>query len=164
MIFAFTGHRCPKIGGFNLPNPTYNFVCQQIEKTLQGLKPEKIISGMALGVDQWAANIAIKLNIPFIAAVPFEGQEKAWPLESQKIFHKLLSKASEIVIVSEGGYAAYKMQIRNEWMVDQCDKLIAVWDGSPGGTGNCVKYAQNKDKEIIRINPTMIHLLSGIVG
>ena len=156
MIIAFSGHRPNKLGGFKVPNPTYNYICQEIEKTLLELKPEKIISGMALGVDQWAANVAIKLGIPFLAAVPFEGQERAWPEASQKVFHKLLDKAAEVVIVSEGGYAAHKMQTRNIWMVDHCDKLIAVWDGTPGGTGNCVNYAISKDKEIIRINPSNI--------
>jgi uncharacterized phage-like protein YoqJ len=155
MIVSFTGHRPDKLGGYKLPNPTYLHVCRQIDKTLQEIKPEKIISGMALGVDQWAANIAIKLGIPFIAAVPFIGQEKAWPLPSQKIFNKLIERAAEVVIVSEGGYSAAKMQIRNEWMVDRADKVIAIWDGTPGGTGNCVKYAQSKSKEIIFISPRL---------
>jgi uncharacterized phage-like protein YoqJ len=44
------------------------------------------------------------------------------------------------------------MQIRNEWMVDRCDKLIAVWDGSKGGTGNCVDYAKSVNKDIFRID------------
>jgi uncharacterized phage-like protein YoqJ len=110
---------------------------------------------MALGVDQWAAHIAYKLGIPFLAAIPFEGQEKAWPKQSQLTFHLLLKMAKEKVIVSEGGYSAYKMQVRNEWMVDRCDKLIAIWDGTPGGTGNCVQYANSKNKEIIFINPRL---------
>lgn len=155
MIVSFTGHRPDKLGGYKLPNPTYLHVCREIDKTLRELQPEKIISGMALGVDQWAANIAIKLGIPFIAAVPFIGQEKAWPLPSQKIFNKLLERAAEVVIVSEGGYSAAKMQVRNEWMVDRADKVIAIWDGTPGGTGNCVQYAQKIGKEIIRINPRL---------
>lgn len=155
MIVSFTGHRPDKLGGYKLPNPTYLHVCQQIDKTLQELKPEKVISGMALGVDQWAANIAIRLGIPFIAAVPFLGQEKAWPQASQKVFNKLLGKAAEVVIVSEGGYSAYKMQIRNEWMVDRADKVIAIWDGTSGGTGNCVNYARAKGKEIILIDPRL---------
>ncbi len=155
MIVSFTGHRPDKLGGYNLPNPTYLHVCRQIDKTLRDLKPEKVISGMALGVDQWAANIAIQLGIPFIAAVPFAGQEKAWPQQSQKVFSKLLGKAAEVVIVSEGSYSAHKMQIRNEWMVDRADKVIAIWDGTPGGTGNCVTYAKSKNKEIIYINPRL---------
>lgn len=153
MIVAFTGHRPNKLGGYNLPNPIYIKVCQQIDATLRELKPEKIISGMALGIDQWAANIACKLNIPFIAAIPFANQDRVWIEESKRAYHALLNKAVEQVIVCEGGYSAYKMQIRNEWMVDRCDKLIAVWDGTEGGTGNCVKYAQSKNKDIIYINP-----------
>ena len=38
-------------------------------------------------------------------------------------------------------------------MVDLADKVIAVWDGSKGGTGNCVRYAGKRGKEIIRVVP-----------
>ena len=155
MIVAFTGHRPDKLGGYVLPNPTYTYVCQQIEKTLLEIKPDKVISGMALGIDQWAANIAYRLGIPFLAAIPFDGQEKAWPQHSQKVFQRLLKKASEVVIVSPGGYSPAKMQVRNEWMVDNCNKLIAVWDGTQGGTGNCVNYAKSKNSDIIYINPRL---------
>jgi uncharacterized phage-like protein YoqJ len=155
MIVAFTGHRPNKLGGYNLPNPIYLHVCQEIDKTLKEIKATKVITGMALGVDQWAAWVAIQNNIPFIAAIPFEGQEKAWPTKSQNTFHKLLEKASEKVIVCPGGYSANKMQIRNQWMVDHCNTLIAVWDGTPGGTGNCVAYAKSINKEIIYIDPRL---------
>jgi uncharacterized phage-like protein YoqJ len=153
MIVAFTGHRPNKLGGYSIPNDISTHVCRVIEHTLRELRPKRIISGMALGVDQWAANIAYANGIPFVAAVPFEGQELAWPEPSQRDYRKLLEKATEVVLVSRGGYSPYKMQVRNEWMVDHCDKLIAVWDGSPGGTANCVRYAQAKNKDIIRINP-----------
>jgi uncharacterized phage-like protein YoqJ len=153
MIVAFTGHRPDKLGGYKLPNPTYNYLCSEIERILLELNPEKVISGMALGIDQWAAYIAYKLKIPFTAAVPFAGQEKAWPKHSQSAYHTLLNKASTITLVSEGGYTAQKMQIRNEWMVDRCNTLIGVWDGSSGGTCNCIKYAEGVGREIIHINP-----------
>lgn len=153
MIVAFTGHRPDKLGGYKLPNDTYIKVCRDIDWLLKELNPEKVISGMALGVDQWAANIAYKLGIPFVAAIPFEGQELAWPEASQKTYRILRKLASEEVIVSSGGYSADKMQIRNIWMVDNCDSLIAVWDGSKGGTGNCVEYAKSVDRKIYQIDP-----------
>jgi len=145
MIVAFTGHRPQKLGGFKLPNPIYNNVCQQIEKT----------SGMALGVDQWAASISYKLGIPFIAAVPFIGQESVWATESKKIYNKLLAKAVEKVIVSDGEYSAQKLQIRNEWLCNHSDILLAIFDGSPGGTANCIKYAKSINMKIIIINPNI---------
>ncbi len=154
MIVAFSGHRPDKLGGYELPNPTYIKICKEIEKTVKDLKAEKIISGMALGVDQWAASIAIKLGIPFVAAVPFLGQEGMWPNKSKKIYKFLLDKAGEIVIVCEGGFTAKKLQLRNEWMVDNCDVLIAVYNGDEkGGTANCVRYAKEKKKEIVFITP-----------
>lgn len=155
MIIAFTGHRPDKLGGYKVPNLTYLHICQQIDKTLRNLKPEKVISGMALGVDQWAAHIAHKLNIPFLAAIPFVNQECKWPEQSQRIYHKLLSLSSEQVIVSPGAYEREKMMIRNAWMVDHCDTLIAIWDGTKGGTGNCVEYAKSVNKDIIFINPRL---------
>ena len=153
-IIAFSGHRPDKLGGYKLPNPTYIRVCQQIDAALQELKPEKVITGMALGIDQWAASIAYKLGIPYLAAIPFEGQEKAWPEESQKTFRLLRKLAAEEIIVCEGGYAASKMQIRNEFMVDHCDQLIAVWTDL-GGTGNCVEYAKSVGRQIYHINPAL---------
>jgi uncharacterized phage-like protein YoqJ len=153
MILGITGHRPNKLGGYKVPNPTYIRVCRKIEQNFKQLNPEKIISGMALGVDQWAAYIAIKMRIPFVAAVPFEGQEIAWPSGSQELYHKVLAKASEIVIVSSGGYKSSKLQTRNKWIVDYSDKLLAVWDGTEGGTGNCISYAKSVKREIIYIDP-----------
>jgi uncharacterized phage-like protein YoqJ len=154
MILALTGHRAgPKMGGFQLPNPIYIKVCQATEAKLKELKPEKVISGMALGFDQWGAYIAHKLGIPFVAAVPFAGQEKKWPIASQKTYHRLLKLASEVVVVSEGEYSPEKMQVRNQWMIDGANMVLACWDGSDGGTKNAVMYAEKIGKPIVRINP-----------
>lgn len=162
MIIAITGHRPDKLPdkktGYKLPNPTYIGVCQALEKNFVELKPTKIISGMALGVDQWAAFIALKLKIPVLAAVPFEGQETKWIPSAQKTYFKLLDRVSEVIVVSPGQYTAEKMHVRNRWMVDQLsndkgDKLIAVYDGSKGGTGNCYDYAVATKKDIILIDP-----------
>jgi len=153
MIIAFTGHRASKLGGYLLPNPTYNYVCQQTEKILKEMKPEKCYCGMVQGYDLYAANVCTKLNIPFIAAIPFLGQEKMWPEKSQKTYHSFLLKAESVVIVSEGSYSSYKMQLRNQYMVDNCDLLLACHDGSTGGTANCINYAKSIGRSIFKIDP-----------
>ena len=61
--------------------------------------------------------------------------------------------ADEVFYASEEEYKPYLMQRRNIWMVDESDYVIAVWDGSNGGTGNCVKYAQKEDKQITIVKP-----------
>jgi len=153
MIISCTGHRPPKLGGYELPNPIYLKICQETEQSLLELKPEKCLSGMALGYDSYFASVVLKLGLPLVAVIPFKGQESQWPETSQKAYRMLIDKASEVIIVSEGGYSAQKMQIRNQYLVDNCDLLLACHDGSPGGTGNCVAYAESIGKPIRRIIP-----------
>ena len=149
---AMTGHRPKDLGGYKIPNPTYDFVRQQIREQFEKIKPTKIISGMAQGVDQWAAEIAIELEIPFIAAIPFRGQEFAWPLKEADHYRFLLTKAEKVEVVCSGTFAGWKMQKRNEWMVDNCDEVLAVWNGEKyNGTYNCIQYTLSKEKPITYI-------------
>ena len=45
------------------------------------------------------------------------------------------------------------MQKRNEWIVDNSLRLLALWDGSKGGTANCVTYARYGRREIKNVWP-----------
>jgi uncharacterized phage-like protein YoqJ len=153
MKIAFTGHRPNKLGGYDdFKNFRYK-IMTQIDEYIWSINKLFIISGMALGVDQWVAEYAIDKEIPFDAYIPFLGQEITWPKESQIKYNKILSCAEHIVTCSDPGYSSWKMQKRNEKMVDDCDELIAVWDGSCGGTKNCVEYAKKVGKPIVRIIP-----------
>lgn len=148
-----TGHRPDEVGGYN-PNPLQDWIKESLKVAFDTIKPELIITGMALGVDQWAAEVALQCGIPFVAAVPFIGQEHIWRLDCREHYHRLLSQAKETVIVCPGAYEPWKMQKRNEYMVDRGEVGVAVWNGnSEGGTANCVKYALKKSKPIIQINP-----------
>jgi len=103
---------------------------------------------MALGVDTWAAETCVELGIPFIAALPCDGWGENWPLPSQERYRALLNKAKEIHVVSAGPYKPWKMQRRNEWMVDHCSLLLSVHDGSAGGTFNCLEYAAHVKRQV----------------
>lgn len=149
MIVAGTGHRPNKLGGYN--NEAYLKLVDIAENWLKDNRPSKVISGMAQGWDQALAQAAINLNIPFTAAIPFEGQESRWSEKGQKYYRNLLTKADSIVHVCEAGYEPYKMQVRNEWMVNHCDMVLAMWDGTQGGTHNCVKYAYAQKKKVVNL-------------
>lgn len=160
MKISFTGHRPSKLGGFSLPNPTYNYVCKETEKLLLKYKPDKTLSGMAIGYDQYAAAVCIRLKIPFVSVRPFVGQELKWPEQSQIAYNKLLALAAEDVIVSSGSYTASKMHIRNAYLVDNCDLLIACFDGSnSGGTYSCIEYAKKIGREVVVIDPRLANTI-----
>jgi uncharacterized phage-like protein YoqJ len=157
---AFTGHRPDKIGGYNPNAEKRIWVREQIQAQLErGLAKhgEKlwVITGGALGVDQDAAEIAHEMGIPFTVMIPCVEQEAMWPREAKQRYWNMLEVASEVVQVSEKTYAEDKfcMQRRNMQMIDCADIVIAVWDGSTGGTKNAVDYAEESGLKIIFIDP-----------
>lgn len=158
MIVAFTGHRPDRLGGWDPLHPTVLRVRRALRAYLIKAWPHYIISGMAQGVDQWAAEEAHQLGIPFIAAQPCDDMELAWPMPSQERFHALRERACNAIVVSPGPFKPWKLQRRNEWMVDNSDLLVAVHDGGPGGTANCVAYAEAAGRPVRRLTWTDVAL------
>jgi uncharacterized phage-like protein YoqJ len=162
-VACFTGHRPNKLGGYDKNTEFNQVIIQKIKETILYLKLYHnityFISGMALGVDQWAAELIIEEIKPFypeiklIAAIPCKDQYRTWPKESQEKWHQIIKKCDFVHYISKQEYNSYCMQRRNQWMVDNSKFTIAIWDGSAGGTKNCVEYAKLMDREILRINP-----------
>lgn len=142
MIIAATGHRPDKLGGYSA------FVSGKLYKLAREYlalsDADEVISGMALGWDTAIAQAALDLGLTLTAAIPFEGQERLWPNEAQKHYRFLVARATYVRTISPGGYAPEKMQKRNVWMVRSADRMLALWNGSPGGTANCLRYAQER--------------------
>lgn len=156
IIIAGTGHRPDKLGGYSeeAEAHVYGVTC----RFLMTYQPDEVVSGMALGWDQQLARAATVLGIPLIAAVPFKGQESQWPASSQERYNQLLAYAKEVVIVCPGSYDPHKMQVRNMWMMNRCTSVLALWNGSPGGTANCIKYAKQIKRPIINLWSHLVDL------
>lgn len=160
MTYGFTGHRPPKLGGYGkeAQQKLYNFTYQTVFVHLNTGEDSTII-GMAQGWDMAVAESCLILGIPYIAAIPYPGQEYRWPDPNvRKLYQNLLDTAERAVYVSQGEEpvttwrAATLLQFRNQYIVDHSDKLIALWDGEEiGGTWNCVKYARFKKVEVINV-------------
>lgn len=159
-----TGHRPSKLffklgDGYLENNPLRIAIRNEVRKIIDEVQPETIVSGAALGFDQDLARVAIEMDVPFIAAVPFFGQESKWPLSSQKRYHEIISKAKEIVYVSDPGYAPWKMHKRNSWMLDAVGDdglVVACWNGTQGGTSSTVEEARRRKRLMRIINPDQL--------
>lgn len=145
MILAATGHRPNKLGGHD--TKTRRALGAFAIERLHWARPEKVIVGMALGWDQAMASACVALGIPFIAAVPFPGQADQWPEAARHRWQSLLLQAEHVEYV-EQTYGRETMQNRNRWMVDRCDEVLALWDGTMGGTYNCIRYAEKVGKPV----------------
>ena len=116
------------------------------------------LSGMALGVDLWCAQIVLSLKeknpaLRLHCILPREGQEVKWPKAEQEQYHSILKRADEGVYVSRD-YHPDCMLERNRYMVDRASILLAVYNGTRrSGTGMTVNYADAKHRMITIINP-----------
>ena len=153
---CFTGRRPQKLPwGYNEADER----CINLKKTLR-LKIEKLIecgathfiSGMALGVDMWAAQIVIEKKkagypVTLEAAVPHKQQAAKWSPYHKALYNAILRECDKITVISEK-YTFSCMMDRNCYMVDKSDHVIAVLDDLTGGTGKTVQYARSKGKDI----------------
>jgi uncharacterized phage-like protein YoqJ len=111
----------------------------------RGPRPEGPVgvTGLALGADTDAAGVWYRMGVPYVAAVPFPNQAGRWPEQSRAAYEIALRLAVGVICVSErdprnSEEARDMLFRRDDWVVSACDELIAVFDGTPGGTAHTV--------------------------
>ena len=146
---CFTGHRPEKLN-----RPEAEIVAWLEAEICKAIDDGFItfISGMARGVDIWAAEIVLRLRdeglpIHLICASPFEGFERSWDEKWKQRYTDVMKKADLVKFICKS-YSTACFQIRNRWMVDRSARVIAVFDGKDGGTKNTIRYAQSKSIEV----------------
>lgn len=154
---TFTGHRPQKCGGYDEQNPTALWVKAKLAEEIDLAIREgctTFISGGAIGTDIWAAEIVLNRGKSLVIARPFPSQHDRWPDHSQQRFFAVLELADHVEDVSPDPYQPWKMMVRNRWMVDRAGRLIAVYDGTAGGTSHCVDYGRQKQRLLRIIDPS----------
>lgn len=153
MILGVTGHR-----PYSIPGVTQQTDREWIERRLDMLaevairqfpfgRADRAISGMAEGWDTACAEVCLRLGIPLVAAVPFEGQERYWSGRAQARYRAILAQADQVEIVSEtparygGGLARLAYFKRDEWIVDHADAMLGFCGKEEGGSAYTLRYA-----------------------
>lgn len=160
----FTGHRPQNLPfGYNEKDER----CLNLKKYLKELILEKIkngttrfLTGMALGVDIYAAEIILSLRkdfpkITLEAIIPCSNQSYKWSEKQIENYNLILKQCNKVIVLQEA-YTPDCMFKRNRYMVDQSDCVIAVWDGSSSGTSQTVKYALEKNIPISILHPSTL--------
>jgi uncharacterized phage-like protein YoqJ len=149
---CFTGHRPEKL------NTSEKEVKAALRKQIDQAVHDGFtvfITGMARGVDLWAAEIVLDLRkrnkeIRLICAIPHDGFEARWSPSWQELYRYVLAEADLTRIISKG-YHTGVYQVRNEWMVNHSTRVIAVFNGQPSGTKNTIDYAYRQGVPVVLI-------------
>lgn len=148
-----TGHQ-------RLKNPNdWLWVRKKIAFVIGGLvRPWVGLSSLAIGADQLFASLVLESHNPLKVILPNDRYEETFSLGPERErYRSLLKQASEIQLLTGAPSKEESYLQAGKLIVDQSDRLLAVWDGKPawgvGGTGDIVAYALASGKQIIHINP-----------
>ena len=107
------------------------------------------ISGFAAGGDLLFADVVAELKerypITLEAAIPYPGRMKT----PDETFQRLIRCCDTVKIHSDSYFKGCYLR-RNRYLVDQSQRVIAVYNGRPtGGTAATVRYAMGKDVRVV---------------
>lgn len=152
MIAALTGHR-PQRLGFPELDLNINYEWRKIINWLKDKIMEEHITDvycrMADGCDIAYGIAAYELQNEMVP-VKLHGVLPCKNYNSSNPWYRTLkASADEWVELSDEFYKGCD-NIRDQYMVDHSDKLIAIWDGNKsGGVWSTIRKAQKKDIDII---------------
>jgi uncharacterized phage-like protein YoqJ len=133
MKIAVTGHRPERIKGHEKE------IYEWFKEKFAAIRPSEVITGMAQGVDQIAAQAAKDLGINYLCVYPYKRNVSV-------VEQDLIDSSSGVVWLADK-YFKDCYTTRDRWMVDRSDKVLVVWDGKPGGgTYYTMNYANDKKK------------------
>lgn len=162
---CFTGHRPQTLPFLNNPDSQeYKALYLKIKQHVQALIEKNVntfLSGMALGVDMLCAEIVLEFkekrsDLKLYCVLPCLNQDNYWTEKESKRYWSIIDKADKTHYTMTS-YTKHSMNIRNKYMVNEADYIIAVWNqGKKGGTWNTIEYAlrltQKTNKQIIFID------------
>ena len=157
---CFTGHRAEKLPWkFNDNAPACMDLKCKLSDVLAAVYEagyRHFICGMASGSDLYFGEAVVALrdehpDVTLEAAIPHEGQPDRWSPALQKRYFRLAEECDERTIL-HSWYTPDCMMNRNRYMVDHSNLLIAVYNGSPGGTRSTMLYAMRQGLEIIQLD------------
>lgn len=134
-----TGHR-------SIPSSVLPGVRAEMRRHLSGGALEAFTC-LAAGADQLFADIALDGGVPVTAVIPGMDYEAHLDDDAARAgYRRILRACANRVDLPREPTHEEAYFAAGRWIVDHCDRLIAVWDGRParglGGTGDVVAYAR----------------------
>ncbi len=160
LTVCFSGHRPEKLPIENSASKESrllkNVINKEIEKSISA-GYTNFITGMSRGVDLWAGKQIATLkktnpNLKLICAIPYKTFGDNFKGIYKWDFNIILENADEVIYLCEF-YEKYCMKKRNEYMVQNSDKLIAVVNNYRSGTGQTIRLAEKNKLDIVIIDP-----------
>ena len=158
---CFTGHRPEKLPwGKNESDPRCLLLKKRLRDALEAAYTEgkrHFLCGMARGCDFYFAEAVIalreqKAGVTLEAAIPCAVQSVSWSAQQRERWKRLVDACDQKTVLQEH-YTPDCMHRRNRYMVEHSSLVIAVYDGSDGGTRRTLEHAIREKVPFVDIDP-----------
>lgn len=146
-ICALTGHR-------DLPDC---FDRERLRRALEERCREGynvFLCGMAMGFDltalEYLCALKKQFDIRLVACIPFPRQSDRYPAAEKGRYERLLRECDERVVLAER-YSRVCYFVRDRYMVDRADGVLAYCTRETGGTAYTLRYARLTGKRVYLI-------------
>ena len=138
---ALTGHRRERLRGKE--KEVFDWITNMIKILGEGYDEIVCYCGCAEGADELFGHAAVQLpNTSLVLCKPVYGYR------NKEI--KELDIQADASISMSYNWTPFSDELRDKYMVDHCDILLAVWDGiESGGVWSTIKYAMRIKRPII---------------
>lgn len=118
-------------------------------------RPVVGFTSLAIGADQVFAEVVLSQAGRLVAVVPRDDYERFFRGDDLVRYRELLARSNAVVLQARDEDRAFLEA--GLYIVDKCDRLLAVWDGEPsrgeGGTANVVDHARRSGRPWVHIDP-----------
>lgn len=152
---CFTGHRPEKLSDGAVGRVVMSMLYEEIRFAVeQGV--DTFYTGMAPGIDLCAAAYVLQLrqqhsHLRLICVKPFADCGRSLRGSALYQFNSVLTEANAVLELSDH-YHASCYRVRNQYMVDHSDLLIAVVKELHSGTGQTIRMAERRGLPVRKID------------
>ncbi len=168
LMCAFTGPRPQNLPyGWNENDPRCVQLKDSLYRTIEYMVTHRAItmflSGMACGVDMFAAEAVLKLKkkypqILLECVFPHEQQAENWSEALRDRYYSIAEQADFETMICHK-YQLDCFEKRNQYMVSKAQMLLAVWDGKrTGGTYQTLRLATQLKRGVSVMNTSGVFL------
>lgn len=137
---------------------------EQVIYLIETFQVTHFISGVDLGVGQYATEIVIDLKrdypeLTLECAIPYEKQAENWTVAQRERYFSIVEHCDKETLLQHH-YTKDYMKRQKEYLINQSNYLIAVWNGKSGYICNILSFARTLKKPMIVINPNTFEIHS----
>lgn len=143
-----------------------NTLRAQIVRLIEENAVTHFITSMALGIEQYAAEIVLDLkniypSITLECVIPFETQAALWTKAQRDKYYYIIENCDKETLL-QYHYTHDCMKQCNEYLVKQSQFIMAVWNGRYGQIERTIVYARSLLKKIYIIDPVTLKISTDI--